>query len=124
MGISISSGLNAILSSKTKEPRILYTWEEWLFKMINTDLESPDYKEIDVKFHQEHSFETIIQRLGTSAENWFSLFILGLTTISPRMEAIIQQICDKVPQPKNNSEKKPRVKKTKQVLKEKGSLQR
>jgi hypothetical protein len=123
MGISISSSLNAIISSKTKEPRILHTWEEWLFKMINTDLESSDYKEIDVKFHQEHSFETIIQKLGTSPENWFSFFILGLTTISPRMEAIVQQICEKVPETKASVQKQT-PKKTKKVLQEKGSLQR
>jgi hypothetical protein len=124
MGATLSSGINAVLGNKTKESRLLNNWEEWLLNLVDNDIESPDYKMIDINFPRQHSFESITAELGAEAERWFSLFLLGLTQFSPRLNAVVQQVCAKVPNAKKKNSTVKKKRKTKPVLNEKGSLQR
>jgi len=122
ISLSISSGLQAVSGSKLKTSRMLYSWEDWLFNLVDKDIEIPGHAD-NLQYKSEYTNEVIIEKLGMEPERWFLFLLLGLMQVSPRINSVIKQVADKVPDAQPQTEKKTnnRVKK---VLKEKGSLQR
>ena len=102
-------------------PGMINTWEKWLVDLIDTDIESFDPKAVNspVYFEENASF---LHEMGTDTEKWFGNFILGLAQISPRFSVIMDHVVDGVKEHPKRQE--PPSKKTKNVIKEKGSLQK
>ena len=116
---SITSGISSVLGTGHRLS-ILDTWEHWLLNLIDQDLESPGFKQEHIGgLHDDN--DTFLSQMGMEPEKWFGYFILGLSQISPRFESISGQLLEKIkahkPAPSKN-------KKTKDVIKEKGSLQK
>lgn len=122
LALSISSGINAFTEGKPKEGMLLQHWEEWLFNLVDQDVESPEFEYKEIEFPTPKDYKTVLGAMGSDSEKWFSYFILGLGRLSPRIETVLEQLMEKVEMPKP---KKPVPKaKSKRVLKEKGSILR
>lgn len=121
-GLSISSGIQAATGNNLNTTCILHFWEEWLFSLIDKDLEALDYSSIDLQFPNQNKNEEIIEKLGMEPERWFLFLLLGLIQISPRINSIIHQLANNIPKAKPKPVKKKNS--AKKILKEKGSLQR
>ncbi len=122
LALSISSGINAFTDGKPKEGMMLGHWEEWLFNLVDQDVESPDFEYRKIEFPTSKDYKTVLDVMGNDSEKWFSYFILGLGKLSPRIETVLEQIIEKVEMP---IPKEPVAKaKSKRVLKEKGSILR
>ncbi len=122
LALSISSGINAFVEGKPREGMMLQHWEEWLFNLVDQDVESPDFEYRAIELPTSKDYKTVLHIMGNDSEKWFSYFILGLGKLSPRIEMVLEQIMAKVEMP---IPKKPVAKaKSKRVLKEKGSILR
>lgn len=122
LALSISSGINAFTDGKPKEGMMLERWEQWLFNLVDQDIESPDFKYKEVEFPTPNEFKTVLNVMANDTEKWFSYFILGLGKLSPRIDSVLEQLIEKIemPEPKIKKQKP----KSKKVLKEKGSILR
>ncbi|MEK6153630.1 hypothetical protein WIW50_10240 [Flavobacteriaceae bacterium 3-367] len=122
LALSISSGINAFAEGKPKEAMILQHWEEWLFNLVDQDVESPEFKYREVAFPTPKDYKKVLDVMANDTEKWFSYFILGLGKLSPRIETVLKQLIEKVELPPP-TKPKPKTK-SRRVLKEKGSIMR
>ena len=121
LALTISSGINSIAGGKEGGGMILQNWEEWLFNLLDQDIESPQFEYKKVELPTSVDNKSVLDAMGTDPEKWFGYFILGLQIISPRIEYVINQLIEDIESPKT---KKKQNKQPKNVLNEKGSLQR
>lgn len=123
LGLSISAGLQAVTARKKKSARMIHNWEEWLMNLADHDVESTAQSSSGLQFPQDQHYEAVINRIGMEPDKWLLYLLLGLMQISPRQKAIVEQLCRQIPE---NKKRKPGAtkKKVKNVLNEKGSLQR
>ncbi len=122
LAIAISSGISSFTQGKSKEGLMLQGWEEWLFNLIDQDIESPNFQFKEIEFPTPNDFKTVLEVMDNDTEKWFSYFILGLGKLSPRIESVLNQLIQNVVIPKPKKAK-PKAK-LKKVLKEKGSILR
>lgn len=104
LSLTISSGINTMVGGKKSEGMFLQTWEEWLFNLIDQDIESPEFEHRNINLPTPIDYEKILGVLGLDPEKWFSFFILGLSRISTRIDSIIEQVISEIEDPP--SEKK------------------
>lgn len=122
-GLSVSSGVQAVMGREKEAARMLYTWEQWLLGLADADIEAPDYDAIGLQFPQERSYEAVLEKVGMEPEKWLLYLVLGLMEVSPRIHAIIKQVCEKMKPPRKTAATSSK-KKVRKVTEEKGSLQR
>ena len=105
LSLSISSGINTMVGGKKSEGMFLQNWEEWLFNLIDQDIESPDFEHRKIEMPTPIDYEKILETLGLDPEKWFSFFILGLGRISTRIDSIIEQVISEIEEPPSQNEK-------------------
>lgn len=92
LGLSISSGINSIAGGKKGSSLILQNWEEWLFNLINQDIESPDFEHRQIDFPTPVDHQRILTVMEVDPEKWFAYLIMGLSRISARIDSILVQL--------------------------------
>ncbi len=121
VGVTVSSGLYSALGDKSAHGRMLYTWEKWLFDLIDIDIENFTDEGLAINLPPP-DVENTLNSLGMETEQWFGCMLLGLVTLSPRIRAIVEQLANSVPEA-DISNRDVEVTPA-DVLSEKGSLQR
>jgi len=119
---AVSSGISSFTGGEKGDGLILQNWEEWLFNIIDQDIESPEFEYEKITFPDPTNYTKILEIMETDADKWFSYFIIGLMKISPRIENVLHQMINRVELEAPVKAKK--LKKPGNVLKEKGTLQR
>lgn len=121
VGTTVSSGLHATLGGQATHGRILYTWEKWLFDLVDTDIESASAGG-ESRLPPPRPTKAALERLGNRAEDWFGYLLLGLYRKSERAKAVLDALAANAPEPveKRSSE----VPTADDVLNEDGSVQR
>jgi hypothetical protein len=121
--IIIASGISTGIGSLTgnnQNASMIHTWEQWLLNLVDSDIESPDFKEKEIAGFSVDKTE-LLRDCGTEPEKWFGYFILGLAQISPRFREITDQVLKKAKESRQPIEK---TRKKKDIMNEKGSLQK
>ncbi|MCB9307825.1 MAG: hypothetical protein H6565_14610 [Lewinellaceae bacterium] len=122
VGLSISSGLHAVTARKKRSSRMFHNWEEWLMNLAGHDIEKAGSGKEDLQFPQEQHYETVAGKIGMEPDKWLLYMLLGLMQVSPRQKEVITQLCEQAPDGKKA--KPAGRRKPKDILNEKGSLQR
>lgn len=121
IGVTVSSGLHSALGGKGVHGRLLYTWEKWLFDLIDIDLEnfSDDSPQVLLPAPE---LDRSLARIGNEAEQWFGYLLLGLMEVSPRIRSVLEALAVQAPPPvaaePDDEDEVP------DVLSEDGSIQR
>lgn len=123
LSLSISSGINTMVGGKKSEGMFLQTWEEWLFNLIDQDIESPEFEHRNIELPEPIDYEKMLETMGLDPEKWFSFFILGLSRISTRIDSVIEQVISEIEDPPSQKEK-PDQDSHDDVLGEKESIKR
>jgi len=119
---SLSSGVSALSGNLKVGSSILQTWEEWLFNLLEKDVESSEFDFDEIKVPDATDYQALLNEMGLDPEKWLAYFLLGLSEISPRINGIFAQLCSNIPGPKEaTTEKK---KNPKDIINEDGTLQR
>ena len=121
VGVTVSSGLYSALGDKTSHGRMLYTWEKWLYDLIDIDIENFSDEGLETNLPPP-DVETTLTSLGMETERWFGCLLLGLVKLSPRIRSIVEQLADSAPDVETTEDIDDIV--SNDVLSEKGSLQR
>ncbi len=122
LALTISSGIGTIAGGRKSESLLLQHWEEWLFNLVDQDIESPAFEHRPVELPDDQNQQQVLDAMGMDPEKWFAYFILGLGQFSPRVGALLDHLCEKAappPAPERSAPPAPE-----DVLDENGSLQR
>jgi len=115
------SGLHSFIDSSSSKKALINIGENIILNLIDIDIERNKNIITEQRIRNDKNFEELFALLGNEAEEWFLYYILGLMHSSQKMNAIIRQICETVPNNKPLS-RKTVTNKYKNVLKEKNSL--
>jgi hypothetical protein len=121
IGVTVSSGLYSALGGKSSQGRLLYTWEKWLFDLVDTDIEHFTDESPEVLLPPAE-LDAALARLGNEAEDWFAYLVLGLMEVSPRLQSVLEALAAGAPEPV--AERAADESEVPDVLGEKGSIQR
>ncbi|MDJ0556976.1 MAG: hypothetical protein QNJ68_21540 [Microcoleaceae cyanobacterium MO_207.B10] len=81
---------NSILGGQPGTGHLLHIWEQWLFSLAETDVETGQMERgISVPPLLATEF---VQKLGENGALWFGNIILGLAKISPKIKSVLQRI--------------------------------
>lgn len=96
-GLSATSGLAAALGGSQGQGQLLTIWERWLLGLADADIELGGPRaEVRLPDAQLQAFAAT---LGTHADRWFASLLLGLSALSPRIDAALAQIEARAPEP-------------------------
>ena len=95
-GLSASSGLHAALGGQIGQGQLLYIWERWLLSLADADIESNDATAAQVRV-PDSTLQGYAAELGTNADRWFAMLVLGLARLSPRVAAALEVIAARAP---------------------------
>lgn len=113
-----ASSLHSAMGGQFGQGRIIYIWLKWLFELVDMDIEDSSQKSLSSNIPQP-ILEESISKYGNKAEVWAGYLLLGLCSISPKINNIITTVAAKVPVKKG----KGRIhKKVDNILEEKGSI--
>ncbi|MGB5661535.1 MAG: hypothetical protein WBO54_18850 [Thermoanaerobaculia bacterium] len=121
IGVTVSSGLHSALGGRDVGGRMLYTWEKWLFDLIDIDIENfaDDGPQVLLP---PPELDRSLAELGNEAEMWFGYLLLGLMEISPRIRAVLASLAEEAPAAvADQADDDPEIS---DVLGEEGSIQR
>ena len=121
MNMGISAGMRAVSGHEANS--VLEQWKNILLSLSASDIELPVNGVAVHSFFQPYNYEAVSEKMGMEPDKWFLYLLLGLMSISPGLQSILQQISETAPGPKPEAKKKNK-RTIKKVIHEKGSLQR
>lgn len=121
---SFHSGFRTVWDEKeTEAGSMLGSWEQWMFKMLRGDIESPQTSESEPPEMPDPSLDEVMNEVGHEPEKLFLFFVLGSMEVSPRLKTAIYRVCAHIEEDKNHMDL-PYMRTFDDVMNEKGSLQR
>lgn len=97
-----ASSIHAAMGGKYGQGRIIYIWLKWLFSLVDTDIENSDNITANIDFPKEN-LEEAVARYGDQPQTWAGYLLLGLTSVSPELETIINHISENTPDDENKA---------------------
>jgi hypothetical protein len=94
LNVTVSSGLHQALGGAPGQGRMLDNWLRWLLGLVDTDIERFE-EEVRVQL-ASRPVEQTLSSMGNEAERWFGALVLGLSRLSPRFKAVLEQIIEDV----------------------------
>lgn len=114
-----SSSLHTAMGGQFGQGRIIYIWLKWLFGLADTDIEDGEQKSA-FEALPKAKLEEAVTRYGSESQLWAGYLLLGLTTVSPKIESLIKDITKNLPDEEKKNEEPP--KNIKDVINENGPL--
>lgn len=98
-----ASSIHAAMGGKYGQGRIIYIWLQWLLSIVDTDIEDTNNISANVDLPKEN-LEEAVARFGDQPQTWAGYLLLGLTSVSPELETIINHISENAPGDENRTE--------------------